>query len=120
MKGENIMELNPLEFIKPELLSLILIAYFLGMALKKCEKIKDWSIPFLLGGANIVLAVAYLFSVSTDLDARKISALIFSAIVQGILTAGTAVFFNQLIKQGTAGRAEDNWQTPEWDNEGDD
>lgn len=113
------MELNPFEFIKPELLSLILIAYFLGMAFKKWENIKDWTIPFLLGGVNIVLAIVYLFSVSADLDARKISALIFSAIVQGILTSGTAVFFYQLKKQATTGRAEDDWDTPSWDNEGD-
>lgn len=96
-----------LEFIKPELLSLILVGYFIGMALKKCEKIKDWTIPFIIGGMNIVLAVVYLFSVSATLDSRKIAALVFTGIVQGALTAAGAVYGNQLKKQATVGRSED-------------
>jgi heme O synthase-like polyprenyltransferase len=96
-----------LEFIKPELLSLILVGYFIGMALKKCEKIKDWTIPFIIGGMNIVLAVVYLFSISDLLDSRKIAALVFTGFVQGALTAAGAVYGNQLKKQATVGRAED-------------
>ena len=72
-----------LEFIKPELLSLILVGYFIGMALKNSEKIQDWTIPFIIGGVNIVLAVVYLFSVSDLLDSRKIAALVFTGFVQG-------------------------------------
>lgn len=96
-----------LEFIKPELLSLILVGYFIGMTLKKCEKIQDWTIPFIIGGVNIVLAVVYLFSVSDLLDSRKIAALVFTGFVQGALTAAGAVYGNQLKKQATVGRAED-------------
>lgn len=96
-----------LEFIKPELLSLILVGYFIGLALKNSEKIQDWTIPFIIGGVNIVLAVVYLFSVSDLLDSRKIAALVFTGFVQGALTAAGAVYGNQLKKQATVGRAED-------------
>jgi len=96
-----------LEFIKPELLSLILVGYFIGMALKNSEKIQDWTIPFIIGGVNIVLAVVYLFSVSATLDSRNIAALVFTGIVQGALTAAGAVYGNQLKKQATVGKAED-------------
>ena len=96
-----------LEFIKPELLSLILVGYFIGLALKNSEKIQDWTIPFIIGGVNIVLAVVYLFSISDLLDSRKIAALVFTGFVQGALTAAGAVYGNQLMKQATVGRAED-------------
>ena len=96
-----------LEFIKPELLSLILVGYFIGLALKNSEKIQDWTIPFIIGGVNIVLAVVYLFSISATLDSRNIAALVFTGIVQGALTAAGAVYGNQLMKQATVGRAED-------------
>ena len=96
-----------LEFIKPELQLLILVGYFIGMALKNSEKIQDWTIPFIIGGVNIVLSVVYLFSVSSTLDSRNIATLVFTGIVQGVLTAAGAVFVNQLKKQATVGRAED-------------
>ena len=96
-----------LEFIKPELLSLILVGYFIGLALKNSEKIQDWTIPFIIGGVNIVLAVVYLFSISATLDSRNIAALVFTGFVQGALTAAGAVYGNQLKKQATVGRSED-------------
>ena len=52
-----------LQFIKPELLILIPVLYFIGMWLKNSKKVLDWTIPFVLSGLGIVLTLAYLLSV---------------------------------------------------------
>ena len=69
------------EMIKPELLILIPVLYFIGVAIRKSEKIKNEYIPMLIGiGQGILLAV-------------------FTAITQGVLVAGVSVYINQIIKQ---------------------
>ncbi len=81
------------EFIKPELLILIPISYFVGMGLKK-SNVKDAFIPAILGACGVLLAGLYVcgtegFSMFS----------VFTAITQGILCAGASVYINQLVKQ---------------------
>lgn len=93
------------EFIKPELLILIPVLYFIGEAIKK-SKISNTLIPLLLGFTSILLAGIYLFA-STEINgAQAVATALFTAITQGILCAAASVYSNQIIKQASKGKAE--------------
>ena len=83
------------EYIKPELLILAIVLYFLGVAIKNTEAIKDKYIPLVLGFVGIIFSVA----TSTIASYQDVLTIIFTSIVQGILVAGASVYVNQLIKQ---------------------
>ena len=87
------------QFIKPELLILVPVLYFIGMGLKKSEVFKDKFIPLLLGVVGMVLSAIYVLATSTFLATQDIFMAIFVAITQGILVAGASVYINQIIKQ---------------------
>ena len=81
-------------YIKPELLVLIPVLYIIGMMMKKIKRIDDRCIPAVLGAAGILLSMIWISGT------EGISAVgIFTAITQGVLVAGSAVYFNQLYKQ---------------------
>lgn len=86
------------EFIKPELLILIPVLYLIGLGIKKSE-IKDKFIPLLLGLISILFTSLYVFATSTISNAKEICMAIFTALTQGVLTAGASVYFNQIYKQ---------------------
>lgn len=86
------------QYLKPELLVLIPVLYFIGMAMKK-SSISDNFIPVLLGVFGILLSVTYLIA-TVDVNTYKdVAILIFTGITQGILLAGGSVYVNQVIKQ---------------------
>lgn len=87
------------EMIRPELLVLIPVLYFIGVALKKSASISDKYIPLLLGTTGIVLALVYLAAASPIQHGSDIAMLIFAGITQGVLCAGCSVYVNQVIKQ---------------------
>ncbi len=87
------------EMIKPELLVLIPVLYFIGMAVKQTNKIKNEFIPVTLGIIGIVISAIWIFANVEVYSAKEILMGIFAAITQGVLTAGAAVYVNQLIKQ---------------------
>ena len=82
------------DYIKPELLVLIPVLYILGLMLKKTEKINDKYIPVMLGIIGIVLSAIYVAAVSGICLMS-----VLTAVTQGILVAGAAVYVNQLVKQ---------------------
>jgi len=86
------------EFIKPELLVLIPVLYFLGEAIKKSE-IRDNFIPFILGAVSIFLSGTYLFAVTEMNGLQEVATALFTAITQGILCAAASVYGNQCVKQ---------------------
>ena len=86
------------EFIKPELLILIPVLYLIGIGIKKSE-VKDKFIPLLLGTVAVILSGLYVFATSEITGAKEIAMAIFVALTQGILTAGSSVYFDQLYKQ---------------------
>ena len=90
--------MNYQEFIKPELLILIPVLYFIGTAIKK-SKIKDNIIPFVLGCIAIFLAGIYLFASEEINGSQAVATAIFTAITQGVLCAAASVYANQIIKQ---------------------
>lgn len=92
------------EFIKPELLILVPVLYFIGMGAKQTTLVKDNHIPMLLGICGIVLAVLWVLGTSNIQTYQEGLIAAFGALTQGILTAGGSVYINQIIKQ--AGKNE--------------
>lgn len=86
------------EFIKPELLILIPVLYFIGTAIKKSE-MKDSHIPFILGITAIILSALYLFATEDIKGTQAVATAIFTALTQGVLIAAASVYTNQIIKQ---------------------
>lgn len=88
------MEINLMDYIVEQALILIPVLYILGLMLKSTEKIKDWTIPWILLSCGIGSCIA-------------IMGVNIQAILQGILVTGAAVFGDQLIKQSTEKREQD-------------
>lgn len=86
------------EFIKPELLILIPVLYLIGMALKK-SKISDAYIPIILGATSVIFSTAWVIAVSNISTLKDVAFALFVSVTQGILSAGTSVYFNQLYIQ---------------------
>ena len=88
-----------LNYIKPELIAVALVLYFIGIGIKGTELIKDKFIPAILGGVGIALCLVWVFATCTCENIQEILMAIFTSIVQGILVAGLSTYVNQLIKQ---------------------
>lgn len=87
------------DFIKPELLILIPVLYFIGTGVKKIKKIPDSYIPMILGGVGVVLSSLWVLATSDITSYKETLVALFTSITQGILLAGASVYSNQLIKQ---------------------
>ena len=85
-------------FIKPELLVLVPVLYFIGLGIKK-SSIPNKNIPLFLGVISIFLSTLWVFSTSEINNWQDIANAAFVSITQGILAAGTAVYANQLYIQ---------------------
>jgi len=83
-------------FIKPELLILIPVLYFIGVAIKNTTLIKDKFIPLILGLIGIILSSLWILATE---GTENIYMAIFVAITQGFLCAGASVYINQIVKQ---------------------
>ena len=88
-----------MNYVKPELLVVAVVLYFVGMGLKKAQYFSDKHIPAVLGVAGCVFAALYVFGTSTVSNPQEVSMAVFTALVQGLLVAGLSTYVNQLIKQ---------------------
>ena len=89
-----------MEYVKPELLALAFVLYFVGIWIKKTEAISDKWIPLILCTAGIVLAAIYVVAVSLPFSSSGETLMaVFTAVVQGVLCAALSTFVNQMIKQ---------------------
>lgn len=88
-----------MSYVRPELLAVAVVLYFLGMWLKQATFIKDKYIPLVLGIVGIFVCGIYVASVAAFATAQDILSAIFAAITQGILVAGLSNYVNQIIKQ---------------------
>lgn len=88
-----------INYVKPELVVLAVVLYFIGMGIKKTEKIKDNYIPMILGVLGVVLCAIWVMATSSFESTNDIFMGIFTALVQGVLVAGLSVYVNQMIKQ---------------------
>ena len=86
-------------YVKPELIVVAIALYFVGMALKQAQAVKDKYIPLILGGLGILICAVYLFATCTCHTKQDIAMEIFTAITQGILVAGLSTYVNQIVKQ---------------------
>lgn len=91
--------MNIQEYIKPELLALAAVLYVLGMGCKRSGTIADKWIPYILGGAGILLACLYVFGVSDLSSASQVLTALFTGVTQGLLCAGASVYVNQMVRQ---------------------
>lgn len=87
------------EFLKPELIVVAIVLYFIGNWLKALQSIKDEYIPIILGVLGIVVAAVYVFATTSIVNTQEIFLAIFVAITQGVLCAGASVYVDQLLKQ---------------------
>ncbi len=92
-----------LDFIRPELLTLVPLLYVIGMMLKQAAFVRDNIIPLILGGVGVLLAICYVCGDTGECGLTAIA----TAITQGILCAGVAVYGNQIFKQIKKGKQEE-------------
>lgn len=84
------------DFIKPELLIIVPVLYLIGNGIKRVSIINDKYIPLTLGILGIILSVIWIIANSNINSYKDILMCIFVGITQGVLTAGGAVYFNQV------------------------
>ena len=88
-----------MNYVKPELIVVAVVLYFVGMGLKQAQAVKDKYIPIILGGTGIVLCAIWVLATSPLGTGQDIAMAVFTAIVQGILVAGLSTYVNQIVKQ---------------------
>ncbi len=88
-----------MNYVKPELIVVAVVLYFIGMGLKQAQTVKDKYIPLILGGIGIALCAIWVLATCTLSTGQDIAMAVFTAIVQGILVAGLSTYVNQIIKQ---------------------
>lgn len=93
-----------MNYVKPELIVVAVVLYFIGMGLKQAQTVKDKYIPLILGGIGIVLCAIWVLAMCPLSTGQDIAMAVFTAIVQGVLVAGLSTYVNQVIKQ--IGKAE--------------
>ena len=88
-----------LSYVKPELLIVVAVLYFIGVMIKNSKKISDKFIPMILGILGVLICGLYVFATSTVSGSQEVAMALFTAITQGIIVAGLSTYVNQLIKQ---------------------
>lgn len=88
-----------MNYVKPELVVVAIVLYFIGMGLKQSQTVADKYIPIILGVIGIVICGIYVIATCSLYGVQNVAMAIFTAIVQGILVAGLSTYVNQIIKQ---------------------
>ena len=88
-----------MNYVKPELIVVAVVLYFVGVGLKKSETVADKYIPIILGAVGVALCAIYVLATCPLGTGQEITMAVFTAIVQGILVAGLSTYINQIIKQ---------------------
>ena len=88
-----------LNYVKPVLVVVAIVLYFVGMGLKQSQTVADKYIPIILGVIGIVICGIYVIATCSLSGVQNVAMAVFTAIVQGILVAGLSTYVNQIIKQ---------------------
>ena len=88
-----------MNYIKPELIVVAIVLYFVGLGIKNSESIKDKYIPCILGVFGIVLSAIWVFANTQIGTIQEVLMAVFTSIVQGVLVTGLSTYANQLLKQ---------------------
>ena len=100
MKEVYTMMNTVMDYVKPELIVVAVVLYFIGIAIKQSQAIKDKYITVIIGAIGIVLALIWVLATSSIETWQNVLLALFTAIVQGVLVAGLSTYVDQLIKQG--------------------
>lgn len=60
-----------MNYVKPELIIVAIVLYFLGMGLKQAQAVKDKYIPLILGGVSIVLCAVWYWPPARSAPASR-------------------------------------------------
>lgn len=93
------MNIDYMNYIKPELLVLIPALVFVGYCLKSSTAVADKLIPAVLAAVGVVLAALYVLATTALGGPQDWLMALFTAAVQGLLCAAGAVYANQCVKQ---------------------
>lgn len=87
------------QYIKPELLIVSVVLFLIGMGIQKANFIKEKYIPILQGAVGVLICGIYIFA-TCDCGGIRGSAMgVFTAITQGILTAGLGIYGYKIWKK---------------------
>lgn len=95
-----------MDYIQPELLVLVPFLYILGMFAKEAAFFPDNLIPPFLAGAGAGVAVVWVLASTVPVGVAAVALAIVTALVQGVLCAGAAVWADQTYKQQKKAKAE--------------
>ena len=87
------------DYVKPELLVVAVVLYFIGMWLKQSETVKDKYIPLINGLIGVAICAIYVFATCACGSGQDIALAVFTALTQGVLVAGLSTYANQIFKQ---------------------
>ena len=76
------------DYVKPELLVVAVVLYFIGMWLKQSETVKDKYIPLINGLIGVAICAIYVFATCACGSGQDIALAVFTALTQGVLVAG--------------------------------
>ena len=88
-----------MNYVKPELVVVVIVLYIIGIGLKKSSSVFDKYIPIILGVLGVIICGIYVFATSPLGTPQDAAMAVFTAIVQGILVAGASTYVNQIFKQ---------------------
>lgn len=90
-------------YISDKLYVVSIVLFFVGLILKKTPNVKNWSIPYILSAFGIISCFI-------------IEGLSFTSFLQGLLSAGVAVYVHQLGKQCIGCTAEQSEKVSDEEN----
>lgn len=88
-----------INYVKPELVVVAIVLYFVGFGIKNTTWISDHFIPIIIGIVGIILCGIWVFSTSDISGYQSVLLALFTSVVQGVLVAGLSNYVNQIIKQ---------------------
>lgn len=88
-----------MNYVKPELLIVAVVLYFLGLWLKQAAFVPDKLIPLTLGVVGIFVCGIWVCATSQFANVQDVAMAVFASLTQGILVAGVSTYVNQIIKQ---------------------
>ena len=87
------------DYVKPELLVVAVVLYFIGMWLKQSETVKDKYIPLINGLIGVAICAIYVFATCACGSGQDIALAVFTALTQGVLVAGLSTYTRFLSSQ---------------------
>ena len=101
-----------INYINPELIVLVPVLYVMGLMIKDGIAIPNTAIPAVLGVVGVLLAVAWCMATVQPVGPWAVLLTLVTAVMQGVLCAGAAVYADQLGKQSAKAKAGDTVSAP--------